>query len=466
MKLKYIFLAFIAVLYAWNANAQIEPRITKVALSEQDRAIVSQHLSEYTAFTIDKKALVDSLYNNGKCKFQLHIDERHNWTINLQFNDMRAPNYKQTYVSDKGTFEREPFRVNTFKGTTSGNQAVRFSIDENNFFGVVFDEKLHYVIRPISDFTKNNSDERLIVYKNSDIIVTNENSDYINDAITAPVDEKNKKTEGNMTRGGAPCTYYLEIATDADYEFYQIHGNNTNSYILSVLNVVEGIYQSTFDMKFIVTYQNVWTTQSNGYPYTSTSAGVLLTNQFYPYWDSNMTGVQRDIAHLFTGKDIGPGVGGIAYLGTLGGSHSYSLSRLQDHPHVVTAHEIGHVLGGLHTIPLPNDCLCNDNYLSSIMCPSTAHDMPNLWFCQISINEISALLAINSSILTNPFPNTLILTGTQNGFNEYKATQTITSDQVINSGYTIYKTPAAELTNGFEVKSGAVFEITDDGGCQ
>jgi hypothetical protein len=67
MKAKSIFLVFfITVLHAGKMNAQIMPTITKVALQEQDRATLSQHVSEYAVFTIDKRALIDSLSKKWK----------------------------------------------------------------------------------------------------------------------------------------------------------------------------------------------------------------------------------------------------------------------------------------------------------------------------------------------------------------------------------------------------------------
>ena len=98
------------------------------------------------------------------------------------------------------------------------------------------------------------------------------------------------------------------------------------------------------------------------------------------------------------------------------------------------------------------------------MCPFVSYAQ-NLWFCQTSINQIAPYLAINSALLTGNFPNNLTLSGIVNGFNEYQATQKITSNQIINSGYTIYKAAEVELDNDFEVKLGAEFEIIIDNGC-
>jgi len=455
---------FIAVLCMGKINAQIMPTITKVALLEHDKVTINQRINEYTTFTMDKRALVDSLQKYGRCQFQFRIDERLDWILDLQFNDMRAPDYKQTYISDEGKFEYKPFVLNTYKGKTSNDQIARFSIDENNFFGVILDNEYHYVIRLVRDFIKNSSDERLIVYKSSDIL-ENETFDYINDALIAPDGIGN--IEENVIRGNTPCPYYLKIATDTDYEFYQAKGSNlarTYSDIFSVLNIVEGVYESTFKTTFIITHQNVWTTTSSGYAYTSTNYSVLL-DQFRNYWNSNMKNVSRNIAHLFTGKDIG--VWGVAWLGQvcnpkvpISPSYAYAISWLRLDMYQTTAHEIGH---NLNATDNPSNCSCGTSS-ASVMCQGIK--AANLWFCHPSINQISPFLVSKRTLLTGNFPNTLTLTGTVSGFNVYQAIQKITSNQVINSGYTVYKAAEVELGNNFEVKLGAEFEIIiDDNGC-
>ena len=77
-----------------------------------DKAIIDQHLNKYNVFTIDKKELVSRLNNRDSGQFQLRINERLDWTIDLVINDLRAPDYRQTYVSDQGEFEIEQFNLN------------------------------------------------------------------------------------------------------------------------------------------------------------------------------------------------------------------------------------------------------------------------------------------------------------------------------------------------------------------
>ncbi|MDR2914418.1 MAG: zinc-dependent metalloprotease [Tannerella sp.] len=459
MKNNNIFLiVIIAFLCLGTANSQIVPSVNnKVAFSGNDKAVLDQRLSNYTVFTIDKREIISKLYNEGKGQFRICIDKQLDWTIELEFNDMRMPDYKQTYVTDKGEFEHEPFVVNTFKGKTSDNQIVRFTIDEDNFYGVILDEQEHYVIRPAKDYTNNKSDNSLIAYKKSDIIIDN-NADYINDALEVPEIDGRKRLETNMMNNistrATPCAYRLIIATDADYEFYQDMGSsvsNTYSYIFSILNIIEGLYQSTFGLRFAVSFQNVFTTSNQ--PYTSTHNSTLL-NQLSTEWENNRAGIPRELAHLFTGKVVA-GTGGLTWAGELhsmGNGRGYGFSVFRPEMYQTTAHEIGHTLGAYDN---PNDCDCG-KVNASVMCQGMKD--ANLWFCQQSKNEISQFLGwFGSYFQTGSVPTAITLSGTFNGsFQNNSATQTITTSQFVNNGLVSYKAGTyIEFQSGFEVSTNA-----------
>jgi len=436
MNVKTIFSAIIkAVLCMGIANAQFTPSTQRVSFTGKDKTILDQHLGKYTAFSIDKRELTDSLYGNGGSgSFRLRVDDKLDWTIDLELNDLRTSIYRATYTTDKGTFElKEPFVVNTFKGKTSNGQIARFTIDENNFFGVIFGENYHYVIRPAKDYTQNWDDKSFIVYHSWDIIPNDDYFDYINDTFDISDDVKNINmlSSNDNTRSSCP-NYFLTIATDADFEFHQARGGTTNSsaeptnnYILSILNIAEGVYESTegvyestFGLRFRVNFQNVYT--KNTQPYTSTTGDTLLF-QFRNYWNSNHT-FERNIAHLFTGKILNGGnTLGISYTGQLhnpwGASYGYGVSSHDAMLMAIVTHEIGHNLNAKHANnTLPSDCLCDDpndpfGVRSSIMCPFMGSPQ-SLWFCQQSINEISSFLQLNRDELIGICgPNMVCLEG-------------------------------------------------------
>ena len=125
-------------------------------------------------------------------------------------------------------------------------------------------------------------------------------------------------------------------------------------------------------------------------PYSSnTYDGVL--NEFVNEWRSNQTGVQRDIAHMLSGKNVG-GVIGVAYLGVICDmtwGYGVTWNYTNDHTSVagVMAHELGHNWDADHC----NGGSCNNNCNDCrIMCAcvwSCCGDMTQ--FGQTSINSIT-----------------------------------------------------------------------------
>lgn len=370
--------------------------------------------------------MTERLYSNGGAgQFRLSIDENLDWTIELHLNDMRSSECRSTYTTDEGTFDsKEPFVVNTFRGKTSDGQIVRFTIDENTFFGVILGDNYHYVIRPAKDYTRNEEDKSFVVYHSWDIIPDENNFDFINDALEIPDEYVMFEPVSNSdnTRSSSCINYYLKIAFDADFEFHKARGGTsgssdapTKSYILSILNIAEGVYESEFSMKFLVTSQHVYTTSSQ--PYTATDA-YILRDSFRDYWNANHAGVTRNIAHLFTGKNITAVIDGIvspvegnSYIGHINGNdannEAYALSKNRPEMYQSTAHEIGHNLDATH--PTAGGCACNTN-MASVMCQGTKH--PNLWFCSQSISEISSFLSYNRTLLVGICGSPLICSGT------------------------------------------------------
>jgi len=437
MKTKFIFTTIIIVFLSVGvAYTQITPSIQKISLTGSDKTILDQRISKYSAFTIDNKELVNNLNSNGGGQFRLRIDENLDWTIELELNDLRADDYKATYTSDKGTFEiKEHSVVNTFKGKTSDGHVTRFTIDENYFFGVILGENYHYVIRPSKDYTQNKQDKNFIVYHSWDIIPDDEHFDYINDALENPEKTINHSETNSSTNtiSSRSCSgNYLKIATEADYEFhratvlnndiYTLIENVTNVRILSILNIIEGVYESTFGLKFLVSFQHVYTSPAQ--PYTSSDAETLR-DSFRSHWNANHTSVKRNIAHLFTGKSITfvdtwtgyliP-VWGISYVGNYingndADNYAYSVSMNRTEMYQTTAHEIGHNFSAQH--PSESNCLCG-GITASVMCQGEKN--PSLWFCYQSKSVINNTINNNLGLLVGICGSTPLCSGTWKTF--------------------------------------------------
>lgn len=164
-----------------------------------------------------------------------------------------------------------------------------------------------------------------------------------------------------------------EIACDADFEYYKDYGSssvNVNNRIAAVLNTMNLQYESEVQATHEIGTVIVRTSSTQ--PYTSTDA-VTLLNQFRSHWNSSQTNVQRDIAHLFTGKNVDGGTIGIAWIGVIcHATYGYGLVE-SDFSGVfacatdLSAHELGHNWNAGH-------CGCRKNTMNaSITCANSFH---------------------------------------------------------------------------------------------
>jgi len=176
---------------------------------------------------------------------------------------------------------------------------------------------------------------------------------------------------------GTRALRVLEIATEADFEYFSRYGSSSNSRIASLINAADTIYQRDLNVDLQITTQHTVTTSSQ--PYTATASGSLLT-QFVNYTNTNSQLGDADVYHLFSGKDFDSSVIGTAYLSVVCSVPSLSYGINQDIgnlTYLVFAHELGHNLGGNH----------DTSGSVSIMGPSLSSSSTG--FSAFSIGEIS-----------------------------------------------------------------------------
>lgn len=192
----------------------------------------------------------------------------------------------------------------------------------------------------------------------------------------------------------------MKIAADADEEFYNLYGSNSNNRILAILNEAEGLYARTFNIAFQVTYVHYY--QSNS-PYTVTSfsdrGGGAYINQVRNHWNSNLSSIDRDVAMVFSGKIANISkdeilLGRANAVGDIKNkTTSYMVtfdSYIESRRYAVVDHELGHLCGGSH-----DDCVYdNDINLASVMCQGFVKDPP--YFSNASIARIGQHIYSNN----------------------------------------------------------------------
>ena len=161
--------------------------------------------------------------------------------------------------------------------------------------------------------------------------------------------------------GSQPCRQF-RVAFETDYEFLQKFGGNASAasgYIATVAGALTTIFERDLNARLAASYVRLWSTPSD--PWTQSTPTSQL-NEFRSVWSSTMGGVQRDIAHFLSGRNLGGGVADLPGLCS-GSSFGYGLSTgingsfptpLVDNSDqnwdiYLVAHEVGHNFGGVHT---------------------------------------------------------------------------------------------------------------------
>jgi hypothetical protein len=102
---------------------------------------------------------------------------------------------------------------------------------------------------------------------------------------------------------------------------------------------------------FNITYQQAWTVASTD-PYPANDIFDTL-DDFEDYWNANRTGINRDVAHLFSGKNFSGNFIGLAEVAVVCNvpGRSYAVSEDFGSQFLRTellAHELGHNFAALH----------------------------------------------------------------------------------------------------------------------
>ncbi|HQU81563.1 MAG TPA: FG-GAP-like repeat-containing protein [Pyrinomonadaceae bacterium] len=322
-----------------------------------------------------------------------------NYHLNFAPNDLRSPRYRAEDTSANGVRELSKLPVNTFKGTVAGetNSQVRLTIENSKVEGYFTSNGNRFFIEPAQKFSKSAAADDYVVYRLEDV-ATERN-------FSCPLDlaekmEDGKKMVSPENAVSANGMRVLEIATEADYDFVQsaTNASGANAKILSILNMVEGVYEAEINLTVRVVFQHTWSTPD---PLDGTNSNTLLTS-FQNYWNTNYPAAQypRDTAHLFTYK---PNVRaqGFAYIGVICNTpqFAYGLSgriytewNWEEANFLVSSHEIAHNLGANHAEAAQS---CANSLMNAQLGGST-----QLTFCTFSRNEITNYVSTHNSCLS------------------------------------------------------------------
>ncbi|HJR07108.1 MAG TPA: M12 family metallo-peptidase [Pyrinomonadaceae bacterium] len=374
---------------------------------DADAQKIDKVLRRYDTLRLDAAQAAERVRKDGRLTL---VTPTETLEIELEPNDLRAANYRAEESQDGGEVRAldSARPVRTFKGIVRGKEgaAARFTIDDSTVEGLVLIDGEKYFVETKSKYLKSAAPQEFLFYKESDVLETAPAS------CDATLDEKMKQAGEVVSlqssrdslaaaaAGTIPLNRDIKLATEADYEYVSAFGSSesANDEILSIMNLIEGVYQNELGLSFTIVYQHTWATTAD--PYQSSSPNFGLT-EFENYWNANFTHIARDTAHLWTGKDLDGTVIGSAEIGSicLAPARAYGMSQRLFETDIkvgLTAHELGHNLGATHSDQDPSAGDCQNSIMQSFVGYSRS-------FCPYSRDQIAAYVGNNASCLAQTY---------------------------------------------------------------
>jgi hypothetical protein len=280
------------------------------------------------------------------------------FTLELRPHSVRVEDYQVlAQVEDGSLVSVKPGPVRTLRGSVvnAPGSVVAGSLLEGGLHARVFlpgDEE--YWVEPIGGRVAEATQDQHVVYRSDDVI-PGEGTCAVNDRLIATLaveDLADYPHQVGPVRGGVSVA---EFAADADYEYFQAYGSvaAVEDRINSIMNAVNIQYERDVGITHVVTAIVVRTAEPD--PYDDVVFPGQLLIQFQEHWLANHAEIPRDVAQLFTGKDLYGTCVGVAWSSSVCTDSGFSLVQSDAYPDFayvtnLTAHELGHNWGADHCI--------------------------------------------------------------------------------------------------------------------
>ncbi|MCZ6542334.1 MAG: M12 family metallo-peptidase [Planctomycetota bacterium] len=308
------------------------------------------------------------------------------FTLDLQPHSLRAETYQVLVQMEDGSLvEVEPEPIRTLRGVVVEDPAsiVAGSLLADGLHAAIhFTNGDLYWLEPIGSRIPGAAANDYVVYHNDDVLETGGVCGI--DALQPFPNIAGADGGAGVAGGGCGNDLYIaQLGCDSDVEYFNDYGSvaAVQNRINLVINTVNLQYENQVQITHEIT--TIIVRMVSG-PYTSTNP-VTLLNQFQNEWTTTQAGVTRDVAHLFTGKNIDGNVIGIAWniaVVCVFQQH-YCLSQSDYNNNFscatdLTTHELGHLWGADHCgsgCNPPTNCLaCGFNTMRcAITCANNFH---------------------------------------------------------------------------------------------
>ncbi|GJM26080.1 MAG: hypothetical protein DHS20C16_24950 [Phycisphaerae bacterium] len=344
----------------------------EVVSAERKKALASEITNEFRLrdFSIQRISVPEGENRSGSVTIRLG-DE--NQEMILVPHRVFSPDYTLLIDHGDGRLEEVDMgEVATFRGTLAN---VPGSVVAGGWAGdglvarIILPDDQTYWIEPLQDRIVDATALEHIVYRSEDSLPHDGTCGTLDEEVAVFEERSSENGARGSGCGGGICV--TDLACDADFEYFNDYGSVTNvqNRIGTVINAMNAQYESQVG----ITHQIVTIIVRTSQVYTSNDASTLL-NQFGSRWQNNHTNISRDIAHLFTGKNLIAPTIGIARLSAIcmppDGGFGYGLVESDFNGNFscatdLSAHELGHNWSAPH-------CSCPGNTMNpSITCANS-----------------------------------------------------------------------------------------------
>ena len=337
-----------ALLASTVGTASAEPTMVTASPTVHEAITAGASVSAYSLQRTDVRGQLGE-----EISLELNLDGEV-LTFVLQPHSYRAEDFRVFTIGEDGVRREIPAPApRTYRGfSTDGTATIIGSLFDAGFGGQIIREGHEtWDVQPLSMAAPVVDDGTYLVYNTTDSLPTGHTC---GGALVE--DDHVAQPDVNAGAGQRSSFLELELLMDCDYQFYSIdNGSSTSNTIADTENIiggVSGVYERDLNITVVIT-EIIIRTSSGSNPYTSNDAGTLL-DQFRAEWLGTGGTNPRDLAHLFTGRNIAGGTIGIAWLGaTCSTNLGYGLSESRFTSNfnsrvALTAHEMGHNLNAGH----------------------------------------------------------------------------------------------------------------------
>lgn len=360
----------------------------------EEKKILTGTFTSYDVISLESSKLKKDLRQKNKdFKCEIPSDLLSNSTFKVEENEIRTTDFQS--VISNGKIRKKEDKKNecdTYQGYINGieEQWLRLYADDNMIMGMFhFKEKGDVFMEPLFNVTKlPSSKSKYIIYAKSAIMNKNAMcaSSLLDKVVKSSIPSKSRiQNPWNICQ-------IVRVAIEADTEWNILYGGYGPAF--AAINNANGVYQNGFNLRMVVSFAQIWSDPGSD-PYSQSNPFSVL-DEFRNFYNSSMSWVGRDIAHLFTARPLDEinnfTFWGLATRNTMCNpwlSYGFT-SSASPHIESVTTHELGHNLGATDLGPNCNSVMCQG--FSSLFAST---------FDQQSINEINNHLNNSGSCLDN-----------------------------------------------------------------